>query len=184
MCTPISTSTPRNSGDKSALRVLGIDPGTQTVGYGFIEMLSGRCAAPEYGEIRVPKDQGFPQKLRHIHESILGLVDRLGPDAVSVEETYVTSNAKTTLRLGHARGVILLAAAQRGVTVAEYAPREIKLAVLGRGGAGKAQVQWMVCQILKLEPSGVSEDAADALAAALCHGFRCESPVSRIKNGT
>jgi crossover junction endodeoxyribonuclease RuvC len=77
--------------------------------------------------------------------------------------------------------VILLAAVQRGVPIAEYAPREIKQAVLGRGGAGKGQVQWMVCQILKLEPSGVSEDAADALAAALCHGYRCESPLSRLK---
>jgi crossover junction endodeoxyribonuclease RuvC len=161
------------------LRVLGIDPGTQTVGFGFIEMLSGRCSAAEYGEIRVPKDQDFPQRLKHIHDSILELVDRTRPDAVSVEETYVTSNAKTTLRLGHARGVILLAAVQRGVRVAEYAPREIKMAVVGSGGAGKGQVQWMVCQLLKLEPSGVSEDAADALAAALCHGYRCESPISR-----
>jgi len=163
------------------LRVLGIDPGTQTVGFGFIEMRSGRCVHSEYGEIRMPKDQAFPQRLKRIHDSILELIDRMRPDAVSVEETYVTSNAKTTLRLGHARGVILLAAVQRGVTVAEYAPKEIKMAVLGRGGAGKSQIQWMVCQLLKLEPSGISEDAADALAAALCHAFRSESPIGRIR---
>jgi len=163
------------------LRVLGIDPGTQTVGYGFVEMNAGRCAAADYGEIKVPRDMAFPQRLKRIHDSVLELIDRTRPDAVSIEETYVTSNAKTTLRLGHARGVILLAAVQRGVAIAEYAPREIKMAVLGSGGAGQSQVQWMVCQLLKLEPSGISEDAADALAAALCHGFRCESPVNRIK---
>jgi crossover junction endodeoxyribonuclease RuvC len=166
------------------LRVLGIDPGTQTVGYGFIEMHAGRCEQVDYGEIRMPKDQPFPLRLKRIHDSILELIDRMRPDAVSVEETYVTSNAKTTLRLGHARGVILLAAVERGVSIAEYAPREIKMAVLGRGGAGKGQVQWMVCQLLKLEPSGISEDAADALAAALCHGLRSGSPISRIKKET
>jgi crossover junction endodeoxyribonuclease RuvC len=163
---------------------LGIDPGTQTVGYGFIEMHAGRCEHVDYGEIRMPKDQPFPRRLKRIHDSILELIDRTRPDAVSVEETYVTSNAKTTLRLGHARGVILLAAVERGVSIAEYAPREIKMAVLGSGGAGKGQVQWMVCQLLKLEPSGVSEDAADALAAALCHGFRSGSSVSLNERAT
>lgn len=166
------------------MRVLGIDPGTQIVGYGFIEMHAGRCEHVDYGEIRMPKDQPFPRRLKRIHDSILELIDRTLPDAVSVEETYVTSNAKTTLRLGHARGVILLAAVERGVCIAEYAPREIKMAVLGSGGAGKGQVQWMVCQLLKLEPSGISEDAADALAAALCHGYRSGSPVRRIQKTT
>jgi crossover junction endodeoxyribonuclease RuvC len=166
------------------LRVLGIDPGTQTVGYGFIEMNSGVCLRADFGEIRVPRNQAFPERLKLIHDSILELIDRLKPDALSVEETYVTSNAKTTLRLGHARGVILLAAVQHGIPVAEYAPREIKKAVLGSGGAGKDQIQWMVCQLLKLEPATVTEDAADALAAALCHGFRSGSPISRIARRT
>jgi crossover junction endodeoxyribonuclease RuvC len=166
------------------VRVLGIDPGTQVVGYGFIRVESGRCEEIDYGEIRISKGSSFPERLMQIHCSVLGLIDRLRPDAVSVEETYVTSNAKTTLRLGHARGVILLAAAQRGVPVAEYAPREIKMAVLGSGGAGKEQVLWMVGQLLRLEPSRLSEDAADALAAALCHGLRSGSPISRLEGKT
>lgn len=154
------------------MRVLGIDPGTQVVGYGFVDMESGRFRNVEFGEIRPPKDVAFSARLADIHRSVQELIDRVRPDAVSVEEAYVTINAKTTLRLGHARGVILLAAVQRGVAVAEYAPREIKMAVLGRGGAAKAQIQWMVCQVLHLDPACVSEDAADALAAAVCHAFR------------
>jgi crossover junction endodeoxyribonuclease RuvC len=158
------------------VRVLGIDPGTRIVGFGIVGMRDGAAVEAEFGEIRVPQACGFPERLKVIHDALLELIDRVHPDAVSVEETYVTSNARTTLRLGHARGVILLAAALRGVPVAEYAPREIKAAVTGNGGADKSQVQWMVCQLMKLEPSRVSEDAADALAAAMCHAYRCGKP--------
>ncbi len=158
------------------MRVLGIDPGTRIVGFGVVGLERGAASAAEFGEIRVPQTCAFPERLKVIHEAVLELIDRVRPDAVSVEETYVTSNAKTTLRLGHARGVILLAAALRGVPSAEYAPAEIKAAVTGNGAAGKTQVQWMVCQLMKLEPSRVSEDAADALAAALCHATRSGGP--------
>jgi crossover junction endodeoxyribonuclease RuvC len=163
------------------LRVLGIDPGTHVVGFGCVDVESGKCSTVEYGEIRVPKDAAFPERLARIHASVSELIDRLRPDAVSIEETYVTSNAKTTLRLGHARGVIVLAAVERGAPIAEYAPREIKRAVLGVGSAGKSQVGWMVCQMLKLDPSAVSEDAADALAAAICHGFRAGNPIDAMR---
>jgi crossover junction endodeoxyribonuclease RuvC len=162
------------------VRVLGIDPGSRVVGYGWIEIDSGTCEKADFGEIRISTNGSFPQRLKQIHDSVADLIERIRPDAVSIEETYVTSNAKTTLRLGHARGVILLAAVERGVPIAEYAPREIKLAVLGSGGAGKGQVVWMVCQLLKLDPSKVSEDAADALAAALCHGFRSGNAIDRL----
>jgi crossover junction endodeoxyribonuclease RuvC len=154
------------------VRILGIDPGTRVVGFGIVGTRNGAAVEIEFGEIRAPQACGFPERLKVIHDSLLELIDRVHPDAVSIEETYVTSNAKTTLRLGHARGVIVLAAVQRGIPVAEYAPREIKAAVIGNGAAAKAQVQWMVCQLLKLDPSRVSEDAADALAAAICHANR------------
>jgi crossover junction endodeoxyribonuclease RuvC len=163
------------------VQVLGIDPGTQIVGYGFVKFETGRCEKIDFGEIRIPKGVAFSKRLKQIHDSVLELIDRVQPDAVSIEEIYVTSNAKTTIRLSHARGVILLAVVQRGIPIAEYAPREIKMAVLGRGGAGKQQVQWMVCQLLHLDPSKLSEDAADALAAALCHGFRSGSAISQLE---
>jgi crossover junction endodeoxyribonuclease RuvC len=166
------------------VRVLGIDPGTRIVGFGVVGAADGPAAEAEFGEIRVPQTCEFPERLRIIHGAILELIDRVRPDAVSIEETYVTSNAKTTLRLGHARGVILLAAALRGVPIAEYAPREIKAAVSGNGAAGKAQVQWMVCRLLNLESSRVTEDAADALAAAICHANRCGRTAGRPKETT
>jgi crossover junction endodeoxyribonuclease RuvC len=158
------------------LRVLGVDPGTRIVGHGWVEADSGRFRAGGFGEIRMPEAMAFHERLLRIHDALLDLIDRVRPDAVCVEETYVTTNAKTTLRLGHARGVTLLAAARRGVVIAEYAPREIKQAVVGAGGAAKTQVHWMVCQLLNLDPSAVGEDAADALAAALCHALKSGVP--------
>ncbi|MDM7925798.1 MAG: crossover junction endodeoxyribonuclease RuvC, partial [bacterium] len=88
------------------MRVLGIDPGTRIVGFGVVGLERGAASAAEFGEIRVPQTRAFPERLKVIHEAVLELIDRVRPDAVSVEETYVTSNARTTLRLGHARGAV------------------------------------------------------------------------------
>jgi crossover junction endodeoxyribonuclease RuvC len=155
-----------------ALRVLGIDPGTRSIGHGLVVVESGHCRALKYGTIRVNTRCSFPERLRQIHQAIVELIDETQPDAVAVEEVFVSQNAKTALKLGHARGVILLAAMEKQVEVAEYAPREIKQAVSGRGGASKAQVQGMITQILKLRDLSLQEDAADGLAVALCHGLR------------
>jgi len=162
------------------LLVLGIDPGTRFVGYGIVRVEGGNCQAVDYGFFRLDNKLLFPDRLKQIHEVVSGLIDRSRPDVVAVEEVYVSRNARTTLLLGHARGVILLAAVERAIPVAEYAPREIKQAVLGRGGASKDQVQWMVAQMLSLEKEKLQEDAADGLAVALCHGLRSSGSASQI----
>ncbi len=152
--------------------VLGIDPGTRFVGYGVIRVEGNRFEAVDYGHFRVDPKLTFPLRLKQIHEDVSELIDKVNPDEVAVEEVFVSQNAKTTLKLGHARGVILLAAVHRGLPIAEYAPREIKQAVSGRGGATKVQVQWMMTQMLGLPKETLQEDAADGLAVALCHGLR------------
>lgn len=154
------------------MRVLGIDPGIQRMGYGLIEAQNDWYRVLECGQIQIPHSSEFAIRLKKIHETVGQLIQRFRPDAVAIEETYVTNNAKTTLRLGHARGVILLAVVEHATQVYEYAPREVKQAIVGNGGASKSQVQWMVSQILSLDPKTLTEDAADALAVALCHSFR------------
>jgi crossover junction endodeoxyribonuclease RuvC len=140
--------------------VLGIDPGTANTGYGVVRGGSG--VAPllvECGVIRTRPRDALPTRLREIHEGVLELIDRHLPDAVSVEGVFYAKNVRTTVVLGHARGVILLAAEQRGIMVNELAPAEIKKSVVGTGNATKEQVQF------KSVPQPA--DAADGVAAAL-----------------
>ena len=154
------------------MRVLGIDPGTRVIGYGFVETGPECCRALDFGIFRIDSKLSQARRLKQIHEFVSGLVDRLQPDAVAVEDVFVSQNARTTLQLGHARGVILLAVVGCGIEPSEYAPREIKKAVLGQGGASKEQVRWMMSRLLNLDLNALEEDAADALATALCHGLR------------
>jgi crossover junction endodeoxyribonuclease RuvC len=152
--------------------ILGIDPGTRLIGYGLIDIENGICQVRDYGCFRINTRQTFPARLKQIHESISKLLNQTQPDVMVVEEVFVSHNAKSTLKLGHARGVILLAAQIMDIPIVEYAPREIKQAVVGRGNASKQQVQGMLNQILRLQNNNIQEDAADGLAAALCHCFR------------
>ncbi len=152
--------------------VLGIDPGTLRIGYGLIKSETGRFHSVISGLIEIEKESLFPNRLNRIYHGVSDLLEQNQPDVVAVEEVYVTSNAKTTLRLGHARGVILLAVVEKGIPLAEYAPRTIKQSVVGNGAAGKGQVEWMVRQILGLGSQILCEDESDALAVALCHGLR------------
>jgi crossover junction endodeoxyribonuclease RuvC len=154
-----------------AFLVMGVDPGTYATGYGVIRMRAREGEVVDFGVIRVARELAFPERLKRIYQSLQEILDRHKPDAMAVEEVFVSQNAKTALRLGHTRGVILLAGAERGIPIAEYAPREIKQAVYGRGGASKEQVQWMLNQTFKL-PKTIDPDAADGLAAAWCHGLR------------
>ena len=142
------------------------------MGYGFVEIGESRQEVIDFGVFRVATRLPFPEKLKYIHDIIAELLARHCPDTVAVEEVFVSQNAKTTLRLGHARGVILLAAIEAGLELAEYAPRAVKQAVIGKGNAAKEQMQWMVSQILGIDQKSLEEDAADALAVALCHGLR------------
>jgi crossover junction endodeoxyribonuclease RuvC len=148
--------------------VLGIDPGTANTGYGVVR--GGGAALPtlvECGVIRTRPRDSLPVRLREIHEGITELIERHRPDALSVEDVFYARNVRTTVVLGHARGVILLAAEQHGLVVNEFAPAEIKKAVVGTGAATKEQVQFMLTRLLRLKSVPSPSDAADGVAAAL-----------------
>jgi crossover junction endodeoxyribonuclease RuvC len=148
--------------------VLGIDPGTANTGYGVVR--GGGPAFPvlvECGVIRTRARDPLPSRLREIHEGVREVIERHGPDALSVEDVFYARNVRTTVVLGHARGVILLAAELAGVPVNELAPAEIKKAVVGTGGATKEQVQFMLTRLLRLKSVPQPSDAADGVAAAL-----------------
>ncbi len=148
--------------------VLGIDPGTANTGYGVVR--GGGAAVPslvECGVIRTRARDPLPTRLREIYEGVAELIERHKPDALSVEDIFYSRNVRTTVVLGHARGVILLAAEMRGIVVNEFAPAEIKKAVVGTGGATKEQVQFMLTRLLRLKSVPQPSDAADGVAAAL-----------------
>ena len=164
------------------MRVLGIDPGTATVGYGVVERTASLGPAArlvECGVLRTrPRDQ-LPLRLAVIHEGLQELIARHRPDVLAVEDIFYATNVRTTVVLGHARGVILLAGAQAGVAVAEYSPALVKKTVVGRGAALKPQVGYMVAKILQLKTAPSPADAADAVAVALTHLFLALRPGAR-----
>jgi crossover junction endodeoxyribonuclease RuvC len=163
------------------LRILGVDPGTAFVGYGVIEMQRDAYHPIKYGRVKVQSKASLAEKLKQIYQAIIDLIAETSCDAVVVEDVFVSCNAKTSLKLGHARGVILLAAAQQNLPVFEYAPREIKQAIVGQGNASKAQIQWMIGQLLRLKSIVLEEDTADGLAVALCHGLKIRSVQTKVK---
>lgn len=149
--------------------VLGIDPGTAVTGYGVVRRdPRGVPQLVECGVIRTKADQPLARRLRDIHDGVQELIARHQPHTLAVESVFYARNVRTTVVLGHARGVILLAGEQAGLRIAEYPPAEIKKAITGRGAATKEQVQYMVAQLLRLKSPPQPADAADGVAAALC----------------
>ena len=152
------------------MRVLGIDPGTAVTGYGVVENGErGTLRLIECGVIRPPVRTTLAGRLSAIHVELTRLIARHSPDVVAVEEAFHARNVRTTLVLGHARGVILLAADQAGIVIAEYSPAKIKQTVTGRGGALKPQVGLMVARLLRLKAAPTPSDASDGVAVALTH---------------
>ena len=150
--------------------VLGIDPGTAATGYGVVRGDdSGRVSLVECGVIRTRARAPLAARLREIHDGVTELVARHRPDAIAVEEVFYARNVRTTVVLGHARGVILLAGEQAGIPINECPPAEIKKAVVGTGAATKEQVQFMLTRLLRLKSVPQPSDAADGVAAALAH---------------
>lgn len=159
--------------------VLGIDPGTAVTGYGVVRRDSRfRVSLVECGVIRTSAKEPLPVRIREIYDEIVVLIQRHAPVAVAVEEVFHGKNAQSALKLGHARGAILLAAAHHDLIIAEYAAREIKKAVVGTGNATKDQVGYMVKQQLRLREAPTPADAADGVAAALCHCLVAGLPTS------
>jgi crossover junction endodeoxyribonuclease RuvC len=150
------------------LIILGIDPGLATVGYGVITY-DGRCACTDYGTIKTPKGKSLAERLVAISCAVEKLIDTYCPDAVAIEEIFFNTNAKTAINVSHARGVIICMALRKGCKLYEYTPLQIKQGLTGYGRADKRQVQHMVAALLSLKSLPRPDDAADALAVALCH---------------
>ena len=151
------------------MRVFGIDPGSERTGYGCVETDGSRHRIVVCGAVSPPASAPFADKLFEIHRHLVELLAECHADSVAIENIFYSANARSALKLGHARGVAMLAAAQAGLTVVEYTPAEIKRAVVGYGRAEKPQVQHMVKLLLGLSAVPSPHDAADALAVAICH---------------
>ena len=157
--------------------LLGIDPGTAATGFGLVSVDARRRAELlQCGVIRTSPKSSLAVRLMDIHEGVAALIAEFSPAAMSIESAFYRKNVRSALTLGQARGAIIVAAAQRGVEVAEYAPREIKKAVVGTGSATKEQVAYMVRRHLRLRTDPAPSDAADGVAAALCHAFTGRLP--------
>ncbi len=152
------------------MRVLGIDPGLRVTGYGLLEANGMRARVLEAGVVRSDDDASLPDRLRKIHLNVLEIIRELEPEAIAVEELYSHYGHPTTaILMGHARGVMLLAAAEAGVPVVTYGATRIKKALTGNGRASKEQMQRMIQSTLRLKTLPEPADVADALAVALCH---------------
>jgi len=151
-------------------RILGIDPGSRLTGFGVIDFDGDKALYVASGTVK-SVDSAFADRLRQIFDCVGGIVDEFRPDVVAIESVFMHKNAGSALKLGHARSAAICATFAHGVEIHEYAPREIKQAIVGTGAATKEQVQHMVVSILTLDGTP-AEDAADALAAALCHGHQ------------
>jgi len=154
------------------MRIIGVDPGTNIIGWGVIEKINNKLIPIAYDSIIIKTGFTLAQKLDIIYESLMKIIAEHKPDIGAVEELFFVNNVKTGISVGHARGVILLALQKSGVEIFEYKPLEIKQAVVGYGRADKKQVQVMVKNILKLETIPKPDDTADALAVAICHETR------------
>jgi len=155
------------------IRILGIDPGSQRTGLGIVDISENRTLTLcYYGCIKTSRNKSLPHRLKQIYTGLADIIQQYRPDYVAVEDIFYSDNVKTAIVMGQARGVSLLAPINLGLEPAEYSPREVKQAVVGRGNASKEQVHFMVKNILRLSENIAPDDASDALAVALCHYHR------------
>ena len=152
------------------MRIIGIDPGYAILGYGIVEKKGNSYKPIEYGSILTPAEMPMADRLKHLYAELTAIIEEFKPVEASVEELFFNKNTKTALLVGQARGVVLLACANKNLDIHEYTPLQIKLGVVGYGRAEKKQVQMMMKTILNLKEVPKPDDTADALAAAICHG--------------
>jgi crossover junction endodeoxyribonuclease RuvC len=151
------------------MRVLGIDPGSETLGWGVVDGAGSKYELVDFGTVRSNTKHAFSKRLLNIYNGIADVVAKHSPDVLSVEDTFYAVNVGVALKLGQVRGTMLLLAEQYGIEIAEYAPRLVKQTVVGYGNAEKHQVQEMVRLLLRMKTAPTPHDAADALAIAICH---------------
>ncbi len=180
---PPSTSKPSAAAaHPGSLVVLGLDPGTLVTGYGIIARTGEQMSLIGCGTITNTPDLSMGVRLQCIFEGLTSLIERHHPDQFAIESAFYGKNAQSALKLGHARGVSLLAAALGGLPTAEYSPREIKKAVVGNGAASKEQVRFMVGSLLGIARPAMDLDASDALAVAICHCHRASAGTRPHRN--
>lgn len=150
--------------------ILGVDPGTAICGYGLVKKENYRFKLIDYGVITTPANMSLADRLVRVYDGVTTLIEEYKPEEMAVEELFFNNNAKTALSVGHARGVVLLAGAHKGIPIYEYTPLQVKQGIVGYGRADKQQIQFMVKTMLNMAVIPKPDDAADALAIAICHG--------------
>lgn len=164
------------------MRILGIDPGYAIVGCGLVDCCHGRFSLVEYDAITTPAGMDMEERLEMIYNSLTFAIQKYRPQVMAIEQLFFANNQKTVMAVSQARGVLLLCARQQGLDIFEYTPLQVKQAVVGYGKAEKQQVMEMTRRILKLEQVPKPDDAADALAIAICHGHTAGSSLARFEN--
>lgn len=172
----------RHSTDSRPITVLGVDPGTLVTGYGIVACRGAKMRLVDCGTIRNGSEKPMPSRLHEIYYGLRTLMEEYAPDEFAIESAFYGKNAQSAMKLGHARGVSLLAAVERGIPTAEYSPREVKKAITGRGSASKEQVQFMIRSLLDLGETPMIMDASDALAIAVCHLHRFRTPALKPRD--
>jgi crossover junction endodeoxyribonuclease RuvC len=162
--------------------ILGLDPGTNIMGYGIIRTKGSRLELIQYGVIHLKKYIGYELKLKKIFDRVLGIVDEFNPDEVALEAPFFGKNVQSMLKLGRAQGVAMAAALYREVPITEYAPKKVKQSVTGNGNASKEQVAKMLIQLLGIKEAPKLLDATDALGVALCHHYQGGKEVKKSKS--
>jgi crossover junction endodeoxyribonuclease RuvC len=156
------------------VRVLGIDPGSETLGWGIVEGDNFKYRLVEYGVVKSNRRDKFSKRLLRIFDSVADIIWRFEPKVLSIEEAFYAVNVEVALKLGQVRGIVMLAGEKAGLEIAEYSPRFVKQTIVGYGNAEKQQIQEMVRILLKLKEKPEPHDAADALALAICHLHACK----------
>ena len=159
--------------------IIGIDPGSRVTGYGLVEKRGSGIVYIGSGVIKLGASKPMPERLAMIKRGLDDVLREYRPAAMAVEDIFIAKNPKSALKLGQARGVVILAAAEAGIEVFEYAPREVKGSVTGIGSAHKSQVGAMIIRLLRLDHDPACDDETDALAVAFCHALRSGSPIGR-----
>jgi len=162
--------------------ILGVDPGTLVTGYGIVETRNGRMTMLACDAIRNDSTIPLPVRLKRIFDALNDVMEEYRPEEFAIETAFYGKNAQSALKLGHARGVAMLAAVLRDIPTREYSPREVKKAIVGKGSASKQQVQYMITSLLKLKQIPKYYDVTDALAVAICHVHRRGSTHKTFKN--
>lgn len=159
------------------MRILGVDPGTVVLGYGIIQKNGNTVEALDFGCLKLSSKEQFSQRLKKVYDKISSVIQQYQPDEFAIEDVFYAENVKVALKMGHARGVAILAAVNHQIPTSEYSPKEIKQSTVGNGAASKTQVQRMIQHLLNLQSLPEPFDVSDALAVALCHLHRMESKI-------